>query len=63
MALITTTKGMMETDLLWKRVGTVEDDNEKTNWVEYWLDGELIHRSVHVELKHNVAAEAIAASF
>ena len=63
MALITTTKGPMEEDLLWKRVGTVEDDNEKTNWVEYWLDGELIHRSAHVELKHNVVAEAIAASF
>lgn len=63
MALITTTQGMMEEDLLWKKVGTVEDDNELTNWIEYWLDGELVHRSAHVHLKQNIVAETIAASF
>ena len=49
--MITTTKGEMDESLLEKREGTVDNDNENTNWVEYWLDGELVHRSVHVRLK------------
>lgn len=63
MAIVTTTKGDMDTDLLEKKVGDMEDDNEKTNWIEYYLEGELIHRSVHVHLKKNVMAESIAQSF
>lgn len=51
MALVTTTKGEMDESLLEKREGTFEDDNELTTWVEYWLDGELVHRSAHVTLK------------
>lgn len=49
--MITTTKGEMDESLLEKREGTVDNDNENTNWVEYWLDGELVHRSVYVRLK------------
>jgi hypothetical protein len=49
--LVTTTKGEMDDALLEKREGTFEDDNELTTWVEYWLDGELVHRSAHVTLK------------
>jgi len=49
--LITTTKGDMDESLLEKREGSVDNDNEMTTWVEYWLDGELVHRSVHVTLK------------
>jgi hypothetical protein len=41
----------MNTSLLENRTGTVENDNETTTWTEYWLDGELVHRSVHVTLK------------
>ncbi|KKK55183.1 hypothetical protein LCGC14_3077140 [marine sediment metagenome] len=63
MTIITTTKGPMDTSLLEKKTGGIDDENELTNWVEYWLDGELIHRSVHVHLKKNVAAESIAAAF
>ena len=51
MGLITTTKGNMDESLLEKRVGNVDNDHEYTTWVEYWLDGELVHRSVHVTLK------------
>jgi hypothetical protein len=51
MALVTTTKGGMDESLLEKREGTVDNDNETTTWVEYWLDGELVHRSAHVTLK------------
>jgi hypothetical protein len=49
--LVTTTKGEMDDSLLEKLEGTVDNDNELTTWVEYWLDGELVHRSAHVTLK------------
>jgi len=49
--IVTTTKGEMDDSLLEKREGTVDNENELTTWVEYWLDSELVHRSVHVTLK------------
>ena len=49
--LVTTTKGDMDDSLLEKREGSVDNDNEYTTWVEYWLDSELVHRSAHVTLK------------
>ena len=49
--LITTTKGEMDDSLLEKKEGFVDNDEEYTTWVEYWLDGEIVHRSVHVQLK------------
>ena len=49
--IVTTTKGDMDTSLLEHRTGTVDNDNEATTWTEYWLDGELVHRSAHVTLK------------
>ena len=62
--IVTTTKGDMDTSLLEHRTGTVDNDNEFTTWTEYWLDGELVHRSVHVTLKKiPVFAGAEAASF
>ena len=51
MAIITTTKGDMDESLLEKREGTVDNDNESTTWVEYWHEGELVHRSAHATLK------------
>jgi len=51
MAIITTTKGDMEESLLEKREGNVDNDHEATTWVEYWHEGELVHRSAHVTLK------------
>lgn len=61
MALVATTKGEMEDSLLEKREGVVDNDNEYTQWVEYWHEGELVHRSVHVLLKRNVFADGVAA--
>jgi hypothetical protein len=49
--LVNTTYGEMDENLLEKKEGGFEDDNEKTTWVEYWLDNELVHRSAHVTLK------------
>ena len=49
--IVTTTKGDMDDSLLECRTGEFEDENERTTWTEYWLDGELVHRSAHVILK------------
>jgi len=54
--MVMTTKGEMDEAILEKREGTIENENESTTWVEYWLDGELVHRSAHVTLKQ-VAAD------
>jgi hypothetical protein len=48
---VTTTKGDMDISLLDHKEGTVDNENELTTWTEYWLDGELVHRSAHVTLK------------
>jgi len=63
MALITTIKGEMDESLLDKKEGFVDNDNEYTTWVEYWHDGELVHRSAHVTLKMALELGAAAASF
>jgi hypothetical protein len=53
----------MDDSLLEKREGLLDNDNETTRWVEYWLDGELVHRSVDMVLKRfTVTGEAVAAS-
>jgi hypothetical protein len=41
----------MDDSLLNKKEGTIDNDNENTTWVEYYLNGELVHRSAHVSLK------------
>ncbi len=61
--MITTTKGLIEEALLEKREGVVDNDNEYTTWVEYWYEGELVHRSAHVQLKKTLVLSAEAASF
>ena len=61
--MITTTKGDMDESLLEKREGSLDNENETTNGVEYWLDGELVHRSVHVQLKRTVVSFGETASF
>jgi hypothetical protein len=43
----------MDDSLLEHRTGTIENENELTVWTEYWLDGELVHRSAHVTLKQS----------
>jgi len=63
MADIFTTKGYMDEGLLEKRTGVDENDNERAEWVEYWHEGELVHRSVHMILKKfSLTGEAVAAS-
>lgn len=58
--IITTIKGEMDDSLLEKREGSLENDTETTSWVEYWLAGELVHRSVNMTLKRGVFADGIS---
>ena len=53
-------KGEMDESLLEKREGSLDNDTETTSWVEYWLDGEMVHRSVHMALKRSVFADGIS---
>ena len=61
--IVTTTKGKMDDSLLEKREGSVNNDNENTTWVEYWLADELVHRSAHVRLKKPMISISEAGSF
>lgn len=61
--MVLTTKGEMDESLLEKREGSVDNDNELTTWVEYWLNDELVHRSAHVRLKKTVTLTSSVASF
>lgn len=58
--IVSTTKGDMDDSLLEKREGSTDNDTETTSWVEYWLQGELVHRSVHMVLKRSVFADGIS---
>ncbi len=60
--MITTTKGLMDANTLRKETGGVDNDVERTTWVEYWLGEELVHRSVDMYLKQAVEAFPVAES-
>jgi uncharacterized surface anchored protein len=62
--LVQTTKGEMDESLLNKKTGTIDNENETINWIEYWLNEELVHRSVDMVLKKmDVFGVPVAASF
>lgn len=60
---VTTIHGDMDDSLLEKRTGEVENDKERTTWVEYWLNGELVHRSVNMQLKEGAISQTLAGVF
>ena len=60
--LVTTTKGEMDDSLLEKKEGSIDNENEYTTWVEYYLNDELVHRSAHVTLKKSPFSDLFAAS-
>jgi hypothetical protein len=49
--IVNTSKGPMEESALLRKEGVIDNEDELTTWIEYWLDGELVHRSAHVTLK------------
>lgn len=61
--MITTTHGPMDESLLEKKTGEVDNEDEYTTWTEFYLNGELVHRSAHVTLKKLPEAQAAAAQF
>jgi len=61
--IVTTTQGEMDDSLLEKREGSVDNDNENTTWVEYWLADEMVHRSAHVRLKKSIVSQTKIGSF
>lgn len=44
----------MDTKDLSHREINIDNDIEKTTVTEYWLDGELVHRSVYMHLKTGI---------
>ncbi len=69
MEKILTTHGEMDTALLEKREGVVDNENEHTTFVEYWLPNgaggkpELVHRSASVRVKKMLGMESKHGSF
>jgi hypothetical protein len=63
MGMITTIYGDMDEALLLKKEGGFENDGEITSWVEYYLDGELVHRSANIYLKKGFFAPIEQGSF
>ena len=61
--MINTTRGEMDEKLLTKRTGTIDNDNERTTWIEYWNRNELLHRSVHVTLKQPLISKTEIGEF
>lgn len=49
--LIHTTKGDLPEDALEKKVAESDEQDAFVTATEYWLEGELVHRSVHALLK------------
>lgn len=60
--LVSTTKGSIDDSLLELKAGNIDNDIECTDWTEYWLSGEMVHRSVHVRLKTSPVLFAEAAA-
>jgi hypothetical protein len=61
--MINTTKGLMDESLLEKKEGVIDTDTEETSWVEYWLNGEIVHRSVSIKLKQSLSSQLFQGSF
>jgi len=62
MAIISTTKGDMDESLLDHKTGEVDNEIEYTTWDEYYLNGELVHRSAHVRLKQSPFTDLVGAT-
>lgn len=54
MAQVSTIHGMMDESVLEKMESSQENEDNTVKATEYWLSGELVHRSVHVILKNGV---------
>ena len=48
--MINTIYGPMDESKLTKKTGRDSGINAFCDWIEYWLKGELVHRSVHATI-------------
>lgn len=63
MATIQTTHGQMPEEALVKRVEVFDEPDAVVTATEYWLDDELVHRSVHAALKSKAQFSTQAQGF
>jgi hypothetical protein len=63
MANISTIYGDMDELVLEKKTGVQDSIGECTTWIEYWYNGELVHRSVQVNLKEGTTSSIQAITF
>lgn len=63
MAIVSTIHGDIDESLLEKREGVDDNPTDIAKWVEYWKNGELVHRSAHVVIKHGTVSGMIAGAF
>lgn len=61
--LVSTIYGDKDDSTLERRDFVVDNENEYTKATEYWLAGELVHRSAHVTIKNWPTAQAVAGAF
>lgn len=61
--IVNTIYGEMDDSLLEKREGVDDTVTDTAAWVEYWKNGELVHRSAHVVVKQGTIAGAAAGAF
>lgn len=54
---------VMDTTDLELKTSLIDNENERTEATEYWLDGELVHRSVNMFLKKAIFGDGFSASF
>lgn len=61
MALVSTIYGDMDEFLLEFKSGIDNIPEGEAHWTEYWLTGELVHRSVHLFIKEGTSLAGAAA--
>lgn len=61
MALVSTIHGDMEESLLEYKSGIDTIPEGEAHWSEYWLESELVHRSVHLFVKEGTLLNVDAA--
>lgn len=49
----------MDDSELERRTGTQENEHAFCDWTEYWLNGQMVHRSVHARLKRLPSMDSI----
>lgn len=47
-------RSQMDESQLEKKTGSDTSPGVVCNWIEYWLEGALVHRSVHVDLSKSL---------